>query len=90
MAEVPIIASDIPMNLEAVSNDTATIFKVRDVNDLASKMSKVINEYPRTLEMARIAREEASQRFDIRNIAKEYETFLADVVNKSVKKQELL
>lgn len=90
MAEVPIIASDIPMNLEAVSSNTATIFKVRDADDLADKMLHVLRNYPSTLEMARVARSEASRRFDIKNISKEYETFLQEVVTKSVNEAELL
>ena len=77
MAGIPIIASDIPMNLEAVTdNETALIHRVKDVAGICSKMKFMIDNYPRMLEMAGRARNEAIQRFDIRLIAKQYEEYL--------------
>jgi len=74
MAGVPIIASDIPMNLEAVTDGkTALTFKVGDPQDLFSKM-KVVLEHPEQMAaMGEEARKEAEARFDIEKIAREYE-----------------
>lgn len=74
MAGIPIIASDIPMNLEAVTDGkTALTFKVGDPQDLFSKM-KVALEHPEQMAaMGKEARREAEARFDIEKIARDYE-----------------
>jgi glycosyltransferase involved in cell wall biosynthesis len=87
---IPIIASDIPMNLEAVSNQTALIFKVKDVNQLAANMERMITSYPEMTEMGKRAKQLATGRFDIKVIANQYETFLNAVVNKTVNEESLM
>ncbi len=80
MVGVPIIASDIPMNLEAVTDKkTALVHLVKDQHDIATQMIAVIDNYNAMLEMGMRAREEAIKRFDIKVIAKEYENFISDV-----------
>lgn len=81
MTGVPIIASDIPMNMEAVTKDTtALVHKVKDTQDIAAKMKQMISNYPQMMEMGKRARKEAMERFDIRIIAKQYEDFLKSMV----------
>ncbi|WP_026947197.1 glycosyltransferase family 4 protein [Algoriphagus marincola] len=77
MAGIPIIASDIPMNLEAViPNKNALTFPVRNVEMLANHMLRAIEE-PKGMELlGKEARKEAIQRFDIQVIAEEYEAVL--------------
>jgi glycosyltransferase involved in cell wall biosynthesis len=87
MSGIPIIASDIPMNLEAVSdNSTALIHRLRDEKDLAEKMLLMIERYPEMLVMAQRARKIAFEQFDIRVIAARYESFLKQcVLEKEIK-----
>lgn len=74
MAGIPIIASDIPMNLEAVEADkSAWVFPVGDSNALKGQMIYAIENPDLVLELGNQARTVASQRFDIEVIAKEYE-----------------
>jgi glycosyltransferase involved in cell wall biosynthesis len=83
MTGIPIISSDIPMNLEAVENNkTALVHKLKDVTDLANKMEEMISNYPSKIEMGKRARQTAIIKFDIKNIAKQYETVLMETVNK--------
>lgn len=87
---VPIVASDIPMNLEAVDDKTALIFKVKDIDQLAFNMEKMITSYPDMIEMGKRAKQVAISRFDIKVIAHEYESFLHSVMNKTVSEENLL
>jgi glycosyltransferase involved in cell wall biosynthesis len=81
MAGIPIIASDIPMNLEAVEADkSALIFPVSNSKALAEKMIYAIKHPELMLELGNQARTVASQRFDIDVIAKEYEGVLKSVL----------
>ena len=74
MAGIPIIASDIPMNLEAVTDSkTALIFKVGDSQDLFEKMTFALEHPEQMAAMGQEARREAEERFDIEKIAREYE-----------------
>jgi glycosyltransferase involved in cell wall biosynthesis len=83
MTGIPIIASDIPMNMEAITaGRTALVHKVKDVESLADAMKKMVAEYPAMIDMGARARAEAAARFDIRIIAKQYEAFLHAQVNK--------
>ncbi len=90
MAGIPIIASDISMNLEAVNSETAVIFKVKDINALAACMEMMIASYPDMIEMGKRAKMVAGNRFDIKVIAKEYESFLEDVANNKVSTESLI
>lgn len=74
MAGIPIIASDIPMNLEAVTDGkTALTFKVGDPQDLFSKMKVALDHPEQMVAMGEEARRVAEARFDIEKIAREYE-----------------
>lgn len=87
MAGIPIIASDIPMNLEAVQDkETALVFPVRNVDALADKMIYAIEHPEEMAEMGRRAREVAIERFDIEKIAKQYEAVLWKVYHTHRKK----
>jgi glycosyltransferase involved in cell wall biosynthesis len=80
MAGIPIIASDIPMNLEAVTADkNALIFPVKNVESLTQKMLFSIENSDRMAELGTAARVEAIERFDIEKIAKEYEIVLKNL-----------
>lgn len=83
MTGIPIISSDIPMNLEAVENNTtALVHKLKDFQDLANKMEEMISSYPNNIEMGKRARQTAMMKFDIKNIAKQYETVLIETAHK--------
>jgi glycosyltransferase involved in cell wall biosynthesis len=86
MVGIPIIASDIPMNLEAVTEGkTALTFPVKNVKELASKMIFAIENYEEMKRMAVEARKDAKERFDISVISRQYETVLREVVNEQDK-----
>jgi len=88
---IPIIASDIPMNKEAVTDGkTAVMFKVKDKQQLFESMKKVIADYDDVLILGKNARAEALARFDINIIANQYEAFLKSVVNEKVDTTQLL
>ncbi|MFC3880924.1 glycosyltransferase family 4 protein [Algoriphagus namhaensis] len=79
MAGIPIIASDIPMNLEAVNpEENALTFPVRDVKALIQKMEYAITHQNEMAELGKNARREACRRFDIQVIAKQYEAVLRE------------
>jgi glycosyltransferase involved in cell wall biosynthesis len=85
MTGIPIIASDIPMNLEAVSNNkTAQVFKVREANHLFEKMQQVLGNFSLAQSMGAHAREEAFKRFDQKNISNQYVQLLAKAAKKSI------
>jgi glycosyltransferase involved in cell wall biosynthesis len=87
MAGIPIIASDIPMNLEAVThNKTARVFPVKNIEALASEMQWVMNHYEEAKVLGRAARVEALDRFDIQKIAKQYESVLKEILEKGKKR----
>ena len=73
MAGIPIIASNIPMNLEAVSLENALIFEVQNTDQLANQMVFAIEHPELMTDLGAKAREEAIARFDIEEIAKQYE-----------------
>lgn len=80
MMGIPIIASDIPMNLEAVTEGkTALVHRVKDVEHLAGCMIEMIDDYGKMIEMGATARREALERFELRRIAGEYEGVLRGV-----------
>ena len=80
MAGMPIIASDIPMNLEAVEDQkSALIFPVGDIEHLEEKMRHAI-EHPAWMEsLGQEARRVAIQKFDIEKIAQQYENTLKEI-----------
>jgi len=81
MTGVPIISSDIPMNLEAVEHrQTALVHQLKNVKDLSDKMQDMITDYPSMIQMGTSAREVAIDKFDIKNIASQYEGLLRQFV----------
>jgi len=72
MSGIPIIASDIPMNLEAIKPDeNALVFPVRDIDKLTERMLQAIEQPSKMEQFGKAAREEAIRRFDIQVIAKQ-------------------
>lgn len=91
IAGIPIIASDITMNMEAVTPDqTALVFPVKDEQALLQRMEQMILQYPEMVAMGARARQEALQRFDIQVIASQYEQFLKSVKNQKVDVNDLI
>ena len=82
MTGIPIICSDIPMNLEAVTNgETAIVHKVRDAESLAGCMESAIHNYKKMIHIGMNARKVASASFDINVIARQYENVLRAASN---------
>ena len=82
MTGIPIIASDIPMNTEAVTDKhTALVHRLKDVNDLFDKMKQMMENYEEMKMMGERARLVATERFDIKAIAHQYESLLRKLVN---------
>lgn len=80
MAGMPIIASDIPMNLEAIEDKkSGLVFPVNKVNALTGQMTWAI-ENPELMKAFGVnARMIAEERFDIQKIAKKYEATLFSI-----------
>ncbi|WP_026952181.1 glycosyltransferase [Algoriphagus mannitolivorans] len=77
MAGIPIIASDISMNLEAVEDGrTALIFPVKNCEKLSELMIIAIEDPVKMKELGHFARSEAIEKFDIQKIAYQYEETL--------------
>lgn len=85
MAGIPIIASDISMNLEAITpGQNGIVFPVKNIDSLKSQMQFAIENPEQMEEFGKNARITAIQRFDIEKIAKEYEDVLLEVFKRSV------
>jgi glycosyltransferase involved in cell wall biosynthesis len=81
MTGVPIIASDIPMNTEAITHmRTALVHKLRDDKDLLDKMKFAIEHFTEMKEMGQTARIEALGKYDIRTISSQYENQLQQFI----------
>ena len=79
--EIPIIASAIPMNLEAVTHlETAFLFGRGNVGELSDAMLWMIENPDKAGEMAKKARNHALQEFNIKKIAARYEEYLLSVI----------
>ena len=77
MAGIPIIASDIQMNKEAVSHmETALLFPVRNTESLLSSMFFAEANKQVMMKMGVRARQVACERFDIELVAQQYEHVL--------------
>lgn len=81
MSGIPIISSNIPMNLEAVSPENALIFEVQNRDHLANQMLFAIEHPELMAELGQKGRKEAVARFDIERIAKEYEGVLKNYLS---------
>lgn len=80
MSKIPIIASDIPENLECVSSDSSMIFPVRDINALTKAMAKA-QEIDWNHKISR-AYEFACNNFDIYKITENYELAYQELLSK--------
>ncbi len=84
MVGLPIVASDIPMNLEAVTDhETALVHRVKDPDHIFGQLMSIMKHYEDAVQLGNRAREEAIRRFDIKNIARSYENFLRETVKKN-------
>lgn len=89
MAGIPIIASDIPMNLEAIEADkSALVFPVGNVAEFADQLLFAIQNSERMEELGKEARKVAIQNFDIEVIANEYEEVLRGILHHSGSSQK--
>jgi glycosyltransferase involved in cell wall biosynthesis len=73
MSETPIVASDIPENLECLSSNEAVIFKKGNVEDLVKKIIWALQNPNEMMTMAEIAKDTAIQKFEITKISEQYE-----------------
>lgn len=73
MAGKIIIASNIPENLECVSENSAIIFKKGEIDDLAEKIIKVISNIDEYYTLGETAQKVAFKNFDVKEISKKYE-----------------
>jgi glycosyltransferase involved in cell wall biosynthesis len=79
---IPIVASDIPMNIEAISpGKDAFFFRHDDSRDLYDKMDKLMNSYEASCEIGKIMRRRAIHNYDIRKVADEYSKTIQTVLN---------
>jgi glycosyltransferase involved in cell wall biosynthesis len=78
---IPIVASDIPMNIEAVSpGKDAYFFRSKDHQHLYEKMLALMNEYEHACELGQLMRSRAIDNYDIQKVADSYEKTLETVV----------
>ena len=81
IAGIPIVASDIPMNIEAISpGKDAYLFKSKDQQHLYEKMLALINEYSHACELGKVMRSRAIDNYDIQYVADNYLKTLETVV----------
>ncbi len=80
---IPILASDILMNKEAVTHlETGYLFPVTKEKEIASGMAWVNANRPEAIRMAKEARIRAEKEFDIYNIAAQHEQFYRELAGK--------
>jgi glycosyltransferase involved in cell wall biosynthesis len=78
---IPIVASDIPMNQEAISpGKDAYFFHHNDWTDLYNKMFQLMNNYKWACEIGKIVRLRAIDNYDIQQIANQYTKTIESVV----------
>jgi glycosyltransferase involved in cell wall biosynthesis len=78
---IPIVASDIPMNLEAISpGKDAYFFRHNDWTDLYKQMVELMSNYTQACEIGKIVRLRAIDNYDIVHIANQYEKVIETVV----------
>jgi glycosyltransferase involved in cell wall biosynthesis len=79
---IPLVASDIPMNLEAISPGRLSfIFKAGDADSLAFQMERLMSDYHEACRIAGIARNRAMDYYNIQHVASVYASTLIQVVN---------
>ncbi|TVZ28226.1 glycosyltransferase involved in cell wall biosynthesis [Gillisia sp. Hel_I_86] len=82
MAETPIVASNIPENLECLAYDEAVIFRKGNIEDLTEKLIWALQNGKEMKEIAQKARESAIHKFEISQISDQYEKVYQDLINK--------
>ena len=85
MAEKIIVCSNIPENLECISNETAITFERGNVEELITKIDFALTNESKLLNKGKLASEIALQKFDIDSIAKQYEDTYIEVMRNSLK-----
>ncbi|UJH91309.1 glycosyltransferase family 4 protein [Antarcticibacterium sp. 1MA-6-2] len=81
LAEKLIVCSDIPENQECVDTETAIFFGRGNVEELTEKVLDSLENQEELKSLGRKARVVAIQKFDIHNIAREYETTYDEVLS---------
>ena len=77
---IPIVASDIPMNIEAISpGKDAYFFRSKDSQHLYEKMLALMNEYEHACELGKLMRLRAIDNYDIQHVAATYEKTIETV-----------
>jgi glycosyltransferase involved in cell wall biosynthesis len=78
---IPIVASDIPMNIEAISpGKDAYFFRSNDQQHLYEKMLALMNEYEHVCELGKLMRLRAIDNYDIQHVVDTYGKTLETVV----------
>ncbi|GHA30281.1 capsular polysaccharide biosynthesis protein [Salinimicrobium marinum] len=80
LTEKIIVCSDIPENMECVDENSAIIFKRGDVKDLTEKVLAAMDNEQKFEVLGKNARKIAAEKFDINQIAMEYEKTYDQVI----------
>jgi glycosyltransferase involved in cell wall biosynthesis len=81
LSGIPVLASDISMNKEAVTHGkTGRLFQVKDVQSMLESMVWITHHPETALEYARKAREVAAARFDIDLVAQQHEQYYQNML----------
>jgi glycosyltransferase involved in cell wall biosynthesis len=84
LAAKPVITSDINVFQELVVNDkTGKMFRLMDAADLSQKMLWMMDHYEEGVEMGKTAQAEARKKFDIDNVAQQYDDFYVNIIQKN-------
>lgn len=81
MAEIPIVASNIPENLECLAYDEAVIFRKGNIEDLTEKLTWSLQNAEEMKEIAKKAQRSAFHKFEISKISNQYEKVYQDLIN---------
>ncbi|MCS6832825.1 MAG: glycosyltransferase family 4 protein [Flammeovirgaceae bacterium] len=88
---LPVVASDIPEITDIVKhNENGLIFRCKDTDDLARKLTQLIEDAPLRKRLGEAARKTIEQRFGQGTTAKMNEQFYEEILNEFVKKGRFL
>lgn len=82
MSNTPIIASNIPENLECIDENCAEIFEKGNVNLLVKSLEKAISKKDNMILKAGMAKKKAIENFSLSNIAEAYEKTYESLIYK--------
>ena len=83
MSGIPLIASDIPMNQEAVTSEiNGLLYPVSQIEALYSSMKNVYTNYTEAILRGEKARAIALEKYDIKMVARQYEALIKNEVIK--------